>query len=497
MKYTSIFLLFIAGFLLLACNEEKIEYGDGLIYMPQATRTGGVNAFYRIPSGGGEMTYNFKSEGGKIKVILGVTRSGTFEGEDFTVDIVTLQDKTDELIASGQVRNAAPMPVNLFSLPEKVTITGSNGATFFLEVDSAALMNDLSYTGKNFVLTVGLANPSKYALAETNTYTSVIVNVDAIKEHYFRYIDGIVYRKGNKLYLNGKEYKSGSFNAPALSGCSGDGRHLFSDSDIDALFASLPDNIMVRTWAFPGSKAHTDKLIKAAEKHKIKLILVLGNGLSYCGHVDGSVGGEWSPKTPEWFASGYKNEFLPYVIDMATTYKDSPAVGMWEILHRAVGVDWQLIKTFMNDVAKEIKTADPNHLVATGTWAKWAYGESQDNLQSIHDSHYIDVGTLQEGDTDVDESWHYPALRNAMNNLEKVSMVSEIEINGGDGCDYTKEGRRDRIKAKYDYYLANDASVVTFSELVKAGAWCNSFTQDDPVMEMIKNYPINVTCSKY
>lgn len=484
------------GLIFTACSEEKLEYGEAFIYMPQATTTGGVNTLYTVPSGGGEMTYNFQSENGKINIILGVMRSATFAGEDFTVDIVTMKDETDKLIESGQVRNSVPMPDNIYTLPSKVTVSNSNEAVFYLSVDSATLINDLAYTGQNMVLTVGLANPTKYELADNNTFTNIILNIDAIRDHFFRYKEGFVYRKGNRLYLNGNEYKTASFNAPALAGC-GDGHELFSDTEIDALFASLPDNIMVRTWAFPGSKEHTDKIIKMAEKNNIKLVLTLGNALSFCGHIDGASGGEWSPKTEDWYANGYKTEFLAHVKDMAMTYKDSPAIGMWEILHRPVDVDWHTIKTFMNDVAKEIKTADPNHLVATGTWAQWAYG-GQDNLQAIHDSHYIDIGTLHEGDKDRPESWHYAALRNSMNALGKVSMIGEIEMEGGDsGCLYTKEGRVDMVKQKYDFYLANDASVVLVNALVKNATRCDVFSLDDPIMDMIKNYSTNITNSKY
>lgn len=496
MKIHYLFFVLILGVLFTTCAEEKIEYGNAFIYMPQATTTGGVNTLYSVPSGGGEMTYNFKAENGKINIQLGVMRSGTFAGESFKVDIVTLKNETDKLIESGQIRNAVAMPEEIYSLPSQVTVTNSNETTFYLSVDSAVLINDLAYTGQNMVLTVGLANPSKYQLGEQNTFANVIVNIDALRDHYFRYKEGFVYRKGNKLYLNGHEYKTASFNAPVLSGC-GDGHELFSDAEIDALFASLPDNIMVRTWAFPGSKERTDKLIKMAEKNNIKLILTLGNGLSYCGHIDGASNGEWSSKTSDWYINGYKAEYLAHVKDMVTTYKDSPAIGMWEIIHRPSDVSWEILKTFLNDVAKEIKTADPNHLVATGTWAQWAYG-GQDNLQAMHDSPYIDVGTLHEADKDRPESWHYGALRNAMNALDKVSMVGEIEMEGGDnGCMYTIDGRVDIVKQKYDFYLDNDASVVLVNALVKNATRCDVFSLDDPIMDMIVNYPTNVANAAY
>lgn len=482
-KINSLLLLFMlsVGLIFTTCDQEKIEYGEALIYMPQATTTGGVNTLYSVPSGGGEMTYNFKAEDGKINIMLGVVRSGTFEGEDYSVDIVSLKDQTDQMVASGQIRNAVAMPDDIYSLPTKITTTNSREATFFLSVDSTALINDLSYTGQNMVLAVGIANPTNYALSEKNTVTIVVLDIDAIRDHYFRYKEGFVYRKGTQLFLNGKDYKSASFNAFSLSGC-GASDEIFSISEIDALFASLPNDIMVRTWAFSGSKAHTDQLIKLAEKNNIKLVLSLGDGLSSCNE---------EYKTAEWYTSGFKGEYLTHVKDMAATYKDSPAIGMWEIINRPINVDWQIIKSFMNEVGKAIKDTDPNHLVSSGTWAHWAYG-NESNFQQIHNRNYIDVGTLQEGDADVVQSWHFTKFRTAMNNVSKASMIADIEIEGGDnGCMYTRQGRMEMVKKKYDLYLDKGASVVMVSALTKTTSHCNTFSPDDPLMDMIKAYSAN------
>lgn len=487
-----LFFLFMmcASLTFMACNEEHMEYGEAFIYMPQATTTGGVNALYNVPSGGGVMTYNFKAENGRINIILGVTRSGTFDGEDFSVEVEALKDQTEQLVASGRVRNAVPMEDDIYSLPSQVTVSNSNDATFYLSVDSATLINDLSYTGQNMVLAIGINNPTKYELSDKNTVVMVVLDVDAIRDHFFKYKEGFVYRKGTKLYLDGKEYQSASFSSFQLAGCGG-GDELFSLAEVEALFASLPDNIMVRTWAFPGNKAHTDQLVQLAEKHRIKLVLVLGNGRSYCGHLDGASNGEWTSKTPEWYTEGFKGEFLAHVKDMATTYKDSPAIGMWEIINQPVDVDWMILKAFMNEVGKVIKENDPNHLVSSGTWAQWAYG-GEANLQAIHDSNYIDAGTFQDGDSDIVESWHFPAHISAMNRIDKVAVVSDIDISGGDeGCTYTKEGRMEMVKQKFDHYIDRGASVVLVSSLAKTATDCKTFSTDDPIMRVIETYPVN------
>lgn len=487
-KINGLLLLFMlsAGLIFTACNEEKMEYGETFIYMPQATTTGGVNTLYNVPSGGGEMTYNFKAQNGKINIILGVARSGTFAGEDFTVDIVTLKDETDQLVASGQVRNAVAMPEGIYSLPAKITVTNSSEATFYLSVDSATLINDLSYTGQNMVLAVGIANPTKYELSERNTVVMVILNIDAIRDHFFKYKEDFLYRKGTQLMLNGKTYQSVGINGFALSGC-GSSAEAFSETEIDALFASLPNNVLVRTWAFPGNKAHTDKIIKAAERNNIKLILTLGDTHRSCGDSES--------KNQEWYTSGFRQEYLTHAKDMASTYKDSPAIGMWEMLNEPTFWDAPLedIKAFYNEVAMELKNTDPNHLVATGTWANWAYG-GKEGFQTLHNSNYIDVGTFHDSDQDVVEGWSFADCKSAMDVLGKVLIVSDIRVESADaGCMFDKVGRAGRMKEKFDLYLGKGAPVALASYIVKdAPSDCSpNFDINDPLMDMIKAYPAN------
>lgn len=490
-KYCIFLVAICTGFLFMACKREMPVYGEAYIYMPQATVSGGIDNMYVVPSGGGNLTYNFKSDNGKIDIPLGVSRSATFKGEGFTVDIVVHQDKTNEFVASGIVPNAVSLPANSYVLPSQVTVAGSNSATFYLSVDSAMLINDLAYTGQKMVLAVGIANPTAYAISDINNLTMVIIDVDAMRDQFFKYREGFLYRKGNKLMLNGKAYQCAGINSAALSGC-GSGDETFSDEAIDALFASLPDNVLVRTWAFPGNNAHTDKIIKAAERNNIKLILVLGDQNGSCGDA--------GDKNEEWYTSGFRGDFLTHVKDMASTYKSSPAIGMWEMLNEPTmwNASVEHIKSFYNEVAMELKKADPNHLVATGSWAPWAY-DGPEAFQSIHNSNYIDVGSLHEGDQDIVESWHFGDAMQAMKALNKVLIVSDISAEGGDaGCFYDKAGRAEMMKSKFDLYLEKEAGAALASYLVNgvSGECSNRFTVDDPIMDVIKTLPANSNLGK-
>ncbi len=311
------------------------------------------------------------------------------------------------------------------------------------------------------------------------------------------YREGFLYRKGSQLMLNGKPYQCASFNSFAFSGCGND-YELFSDAQIDSLFSILPANMLVRTWAFPGSFERSGRLIEMAEKHDIKLILVLGDGRSSCGHFDGSPRGDNSGKFPEWYKEGFRHEYLPHVVKMTTEYKDSPAVGMWEIINEPGEADWQTIKAFLDEVSAVIKRHDPNHLVESGTFASWAYG-GPENYKAMHTSPNIDVGNLHEYDYDYEssnqiESPHFVPCLQAMQELDKPLIVGETGIESGDGCRTDRATRVEAMKQKFDVYLGKGAGVVLVWNLARTYPHCGyTFPLDDPLFEMICTYPVNQT----
>lgn len=305
-----------------------------------------------------------------------------------------------------------------------------------------------------------------------------------------------IYRIGNKLMLNGKPYSSASFNSFQLSGC-GLKEEVFTETQIDSLFASLPKNLLVRTWAFPGYTEKIPTVIRLAEKHGIKLILTLGDGRSHCGHTDGAKGGDGSGKIPEWYTSGFRNEYLTHVRNLTTTYKNSPTIGMWEILNEPGDADWKTIKLFLDEVAAEIKKNDPNHLVSSGSWAPWAY-DGVKNFQAMHESPNIDVGSLHEYDydynqSDVIESPHFAGALEAMNNLNKVFIVGETGIESGPSCRTSLSARAKAMEEKFNIYLEKGAQAVLVWNLANSTQGCNlTFTVNDPLFELIRTYPVNL-----
>ena len=163
--------------------------------------------------------------------------------------------------------------------------------------------------------------------------------------------------QGQHLEIAGVPTLFTGFNAYQLAtdwgtnaGC-GD---MATTAQIDAFFASLRPDSLVRFWALQGTMAtnfHTgqldwaplDNIFYQAAKYHVYLIPVLGGQGSSCD------GGTW--QDPAWYSGGFRNVYdfdidseghgltpLPYwdyVNDFIARYSDSPALGMWEPMSEA------------------------------------------------------------------------------------------------------------------------------------------------------------------
>jgi chitodextrinase len=304
-----------------------------------------------------------------------------------------------------------------------------------------------------------------------------------------------VYRSGNKLMLNGSQYKFVGYNAFGMFGCEGSP---WTRAQFDAYFAALPPASMTRIWA-----AHLygtgmiDQAVASAEAHNQKIIMTLGNDTGDCVDDD--------KKNIAWYTSGYKSgNYLGWVNTAVTKYKNSPAVGMWEVINEAGQIynsqvlDGTMMKNFYQDVASRIKAIDPNHLVSTGDngdnnyiggasgW-KTAGGAADIDVLSIHDyaSDYGGAGVMSP-------SW--PGLKSAADSLSKPVIIGEINDKA---CSLSKTTRAANVKNSIDAYLANGAAgaeVWNFSQsyynFCAAGGEDYIIVPSDPLYPIIKNYSI-------
>jgi mannan endo-1,4-beta-mannosidase len=308
---------------------------------------------------------------------------------------------------------------------------------------------------------------------------------------------GFVYRDGAQLMLNGAPYRFVGVNNYDLTGChTGDP---ISDADADNFFAQLPPNSMTRVWAFQewgiDSVART---VQLAERHNQKLVLTLADGAGFCSapHYDAG-----------WYEQGFRGAYLAWVTQVASRFRSSAAVGMWELMNEpgstAADLSQTVIKQFYNATAAHLKLADPNHLVSTGALAPWqSFQNGASGYADVHSGPDIDVVSVHEFDYAYSEgktivSPHFETALEAARSIGKPVFVGETGVSLRDGC-MTADERADVLRQKFDDYLGAGAAGVLYWVVVgppnDPGTVCSSdFGAQDPmlggpVMRMIGGY---------
>ena len=144
-------------------GDGDADYGNTYIYLPQAMADGGLTSDYPVPSGDGADTYNFRSDGDGIHILLGVLRSGKEAGQAFTVDVLATSSEFPE-----------------YTLPEKVSVAaGSNRASFSLDLPLKVLDD---FKDRKPAITVAISNPTAYQLAAQATSVRIVVDINALAE---------------------------------------------------------------------------------------------------------------------------------------------------------------------------------------------------------------------------------------------------------------------------------------------------------------------------
>lgn len=168
-----------------SANEE--EWGNSYVYMPQASLlSDGLNNCYTVPSQINGVK-NYRVENGRIKVFLGVYRSGLEELESYTVQIVADADTCRQCINAASVgdhdekydvyENAVVLPDDCYELPSQVVVSrGERSNTFYLEVLTDRLKQNQLLSGKTLVMAVRLGHVTRYELNAKQAVTMVVIN---------------------------------------------------------------------------------------------------------------------------------------------------------------------------------------------------------------------------------------------------------------------------------------------------------------------------------
>jgi mannan endo-1,4-beta-mannosidase len=214
---------------------------------------------------------------------------------------------------------------------------------------------------------------------------------------------------------------------------------MISNKALDAFFASLPRNSLVRIWADQGSMAinvRTGKLdwgplqrvFDAAARHHVLLVPVLTQQGANCDGVP------WQDIA--WYSAGYRTAVIPtdaatgraeltgapqpnplsylsYVTQIVQHFRSSPALGMWEPISEPEASTCpsglapsgcyghltcpdeagaaHALRSFFDAIGATIHRADPKHLVEDGTIGSGQCGTGGPDFSYVGASPGIDV----------------------------------------------------------------------------------------------------------
>jgi hypothetical protein len=245
---------------------------------------------------------------------------------------------------------------------------------------------------------------------------------------------------GQALEIGGVPTKFTGVNAYQLAtswGVNAGCGPMASHTQIDAFFASLPPDSMVRFWAFQGTIAtnvHTDQLdwepldyvFSEAAKYHVYLIPVIGGQGGSCD------GNHWND--PAWYSGGFMNvynsasnsdgtgrtplSYWDYTSALVSRYAHSPALGMWEPMSEPEASTCAVsrlpancegqqtcpsevtaaaaLKYFFDTVGAQIHRLDPANLVEGGFLGGGQCGTAWTDYQSVGASAGIDVLSVHD-----------------------------------------------------------------------------------------------------
>ena len=175
------------GLFVASCADPALdaEYGQTLIYMPQATHNIGVDNNLNVNVSVSALN---SAPGKQTETTLGIYRSGTAPKESFSVD---LKVAPDTLAAAKAIAltAGAPAKYDIYktgillaadyydALPDKLTVKdGERQATTKLVLHDTELVATYA-VGQILLLPVRIENPSKYTLNESLAFTMVVVKI--------------------------------------------------------------------------------------------------------------------------------------------------------------------------------------------------------------------------------------------------------------------------------------------------------------------------------
>jgi mannan endo-1,4-beta-mannosidase len=273
---------------------------------------------------------------------------------------------------------------------------------------------------------------------------------------------GFITRSGTKLMLNGQQYKFAGLNANGI--VAPDCRESTpSRTDINNFFANLAVHSMVRIWYLDDNNQQLmDWTVAAAAANHDFLTVSL---------VDAASGGQCGPIRPKnignFYGGGYTGSYFTHVRNAVNRYKDSLAIGIWEMANENdPNVGGAGMLNFYRNTSALIKSIDTNHLVGTGSQPGWNFGGMANYEASSGPN--VDLISAHEYDAATGESAHVnsePGINSdqAAKDLNKPVYVGEDGFCDGCGNPYagntgSDAGNASKLDQEYRAYI-NDPYV--------------------------------------
>ncbi len=351
---------------------------------------------------------------------------------------------------------------------------------------------------------------------------------------------------GSRLELDGRPYRFVGVNAYEIAtewgvnpGCGS----MLTDAQLDAFFASLRPNSLVRFWAFEGSMAinvHTnkidwaplDRVFAAATEYHQRLIVSLTDQGGTCD------GNEWYG--PAWYAGGFRLarvdreipgrpvtvmplSYWDYVQAIVERYRSSPALGMWEPISEAEAstcppqfepsdcggnqtcpneaVAAQALRYFFDIVGREIHSVDPEHLVESGLLGGGQCGTQGQDYAYVSASPGIDVLSYHDYYADSEtmggDQWNGVAVRlRQARAIDKPIIAGELGLVGGPAtsCLPLKLRATDFARRVDVQLQAGSSGVLAWNWVPQQTSSCGfDIYPGDPLLLVLRNIDVNVT----
>lgn len=303
--------------------------------------------------------------------------------------------------------------------------------------------------------------------------------------------EGFVSRAGTQLLIDGAPYRFTGYNNYVMLGC-GFEEERVEGAAREKFFAGLRPNSVVRLGVYPGTELERfDEVVASAREHGQRLIPIFTDAHGYCGDTK---------KNDDWYAEGFRKEYLDWVRTVVPRYRDDPTIAMWELINEPHGSDTAILRAFFDEAGTLVHELDPNHLVGSGTLQPDTYGGVAE-FEELSASPGVDVLSLHEYDDVADASHHLePAVEVALA-VDKPLLVGEWGLNAGPpgasdedgvGC-HTVEERHQVARRKLAAYLDTPvvAGALYWSYTAEDGSICKlSTTRGDPLVQLVRNIPI-------